>query len=471
MIKTINVDIAVLGSGPGGYTAAFRAADMGYNVVMIEKYDNIGGVCLNVGCIPSKSLLHTAKLIDEFNEYEKYGLEASNLSFNKEKIINSKDKIVSQLTSGLKHLAKLRKVEIIHGYGYFKSEHLIEVKLTDTTILNINFKFCIIAVGSSAVKLPFIPKHPKILNSTTALNIPHIPNKLLVIGGGIIGLEMATIYRALGSKVDIIELNAQLMPGFDKDISNIYKNWILKKGYNVYLESKVQAVSIINDEFYVNCKNINTSEIVERQYDTLLVAVGRVPNGKTINAENAGIVVTDNGFITVDKQLRTNIPHIFAIGDVIGQPMLAHKAVKEGTTVIDIISGKNYYFEPKCIPSVAYTDPEIAQVGLTELQAKTLGINYGIGSFPWAANGRSLSIGRSEGLTKILIDKSTNKIIGCSIIGTNAGELITELTLAIEMSCDIKDLSLIIHPHPTLSETIGIAAEVFEGTATDILNK
>lgn len=464
---TIQTEVAVLGSGPGGYTAAFRAADLGKKVVLIERYDNIGGVCLNVGCIPSKALLHSAKVIEEAVEMSEHGVQFSKPKIDAKKLRDWKDSVVKKLTGGLKMLAKQRKVEIIQGIGKFTSDKTIEVTKEDGSKETVEFQNAIIAAGSRPVKLPFLPDDPRIIDSTGALELEEVDGKMLVIGGGIIGLEMATVYHALGTEITVVELMDQVIPGADSDIvAPLYKR--IKARYkNIYLKTKVTKVEAKKDGLYVTFEGENAPAKPEK-FDRILCAVGRVPNGKDINADKAGVDVDQRGFITVDKQMRTNVPHIFAIGDIAGNPMLAHKAIPEGRVAAEVIAGLKHYFDPKCIPSVAYTDPEVAWTGLTETEAKAKGIKYGKGVFPWAASGRSLSIGRSEGLTKLIIDEATHRILGAGIVGPNAGELIAEVGLAIEMGCDVEDLSLTIHPHPTLSETVAMAAEVFEGTITDL---
>ena len=463
-VQNIKTEVVVLGSGPGGYSAAFRAADLGKKVVLVECYNSIGGVCLNVGCIPSKALLHVAKVINEARHLQKDGLISfDNLTFNKDKILGYKDKIVSQLTGGLKGLAKQRKVEIVHGYGKFAGPNKIVVETKDG-IKSIAFDNAIIAVGSSSIKLPFIPEDPRIIDSTGALEMKEVPKKMLVIGGGIIGLEMAQVYSELGSKITVVEFTDQLMGAADKDIVKPYEQ-MMSKRYDIRLETKVTKVEAKKDGLYVSMEGKKAAK--NERFDRILLGVGRTPNGKLIDAEKAGINVDERGFIHVDNQLKTNVPHIFAIGDVVGQPMLAHKAVPEGRIAAEVIFGMKHYFEPKCIPAVAYTDPEVSWVGVTEKEAKEKGIKYEKGVFSWAASGRSLCIGRNEGMTKILYDEN-QVIIGAGIVGPNAGELIAEAALAIEMGCDAEDISLTIHPHPTLSETLMMATEVYEGTATDI---
>lgn len=464
---TKQTEVVVLGSGPGGYTAAFRAADLGKKVILIERYSNIGGVCLNVGCIPSKALLHAAKVMDEAEEMSEHGIQFGKPKVDAKKLLNWKNNVVTKLTGGLKMLAKQRKVDIQQGVGKFISDKQIEVTKEDGSKEVVEFQNAIIAAGSRPVKLPFLPEDPRIIDSTGALELEEVSGKMLVIGGGIIGLEMATVYHALGSEITVVELMDQVIPGADSDIvAPLYKR--IKSRYkNIYLKTKVTKVEAKKDGLYVTFEGENAPAKPEK-FDRILCAVGRVPNGKDIGAENAGVEVDARGFIPTDKQMRTNVPHIFAIGDVAGNPMLAHKAIPEGRVAAEVIAGLKHFFDPKCIPSVAYTDPEVAWTGLTENEAKAKGIKYGKGVFPWAASGRSLSIGRSEGLTKLIIDESTHRVLGAGIVGPNAGELIAEVSLAIEMGSDVEDISLTIHPHPTLSETVAMAAEVFEGTITDL---
>lgn len=465
---TIKTELVVLGSGPGGYTAAFRAADLGKKVVMIERYDVIGGVCLNVGCIPSKALLHAAKVIDEAHEMSAFGIEFSEPKIDSKKLRDWKASVVSKLTNGLKMLCKARKVEVVTGVGKFISDHAIEVTKKDGSKETVEFEQAIIAVGSRPVKLPFLPDDPRIMDSTGALELEKIDGNMLVIGGGIIGLEMATVYDALGATITIVELMDQLIPGADADIVNPLYKRIKARYKDIYLKTKVTKVEAKKDGLYVTFEGENAPKEPQK-YDRILSAVGRVSNGKDIDCDKAGVQVDERGFIKVNNQLRTNVQNIFAIGDVIGNPMLAHKAMPEGRVAAEVVAGLKHYFDPKCIASVAYTDPEIAWVGVTENEAKAKGIKYSKGLYPWAASGRSLSINRNEGQTKILVDDNTHRIIGAGIVGTNAGELIAELALAIEMGCDVEDVALTIHPHPTLSETVALAAEVYEGTVTDIL--
>ena len=463
----LETEVVVLGSGPGGYTAAFRAADLGKKVVLIERYANIGGVCLNVGCIPSKALLHTAEIINEAQEFAKHGVKFGTPEIDINAIREHKDSIIGKLTTGLKGLAKQRKVQILQGYGRFSSANTIEVEMADGSKQTVKFANCIIAAGSSVTKLPFIPWHdPRVMDSTDALNLPEIPKRMLVVGGGIIGLEMATVYNALGASITVVELSPGLIPGADRDIVKPLHNRIKGLYENIYLNTKVTAIEP-TDEGLV-CRFEGKDAPAHDTFDRVLVAIGRSPNGKLIDAAKAGVFVDSYGFIPVDKQMRTNVPHIFAIGDIVGQPMLAHKATHEGKVAAEVIAGHKAYFDAKTIPSVAYTDPEIAWMGKTEEQCKAEGIAYSKGVFPWAASGRALSLDRSEGMTKVLFDKENGQIIGAGIVGVKAGELIAEAVLALEMGADAHDIGLTIHPHPTLSETLNFAAEVAEGTCTDI---
>ncbi len=464
-MSDLKAEVVVLGSGPGGYSAAFRAADLGKKVILIERYSEIGGVCLNVGCIPSKALLHVAKVINEARHLQKDGLvDFGEIKFNKDKIVGYKSGIIKKLTTGLKGMAKMRKVDIVEGYGKFTSPNEIAVETKDG-VKTVGFDNCIIAAGSESIKLPFIPEDPRIIDSTGALEMEEVPENMLVIGGGIIGLEMAQVYSELGSKITVVEFMDQLMGAADKDIVKPYEKMMAKK-YDIRLKTKVTAVEAKKDGLYVSMEGEKGNDKPEK-FDRILMAVGRTPNGKKLDAEKAGVKVDERGFINVNNQQKTNVPHIYAIGDVVGQPMLAHKAVPEGRLAAEVISGQKHFFEPKCIPSVAYTDPEVAWTGLTEKEAKEKGIKYEKGVFPWAASGRALSIGRDEGMTKVLFDEN-HIIIGAGIVGPNAGELIAEACLAIEMGCDAEDISLTIHPHPTLSETLFMATEVYEGTATDL---
>ena len=462
----MHAEVVVLGSGPGGYTAAFRAADLGKSVILIEKFSNIGGVCLNVGCIPSKALLHTAQIINEAEEIGAHGVVFGKPKIDIKKIVEYKDGIINQLTGGLAGLAKQRKVKIVHGYGKFTSPKTIDVAGEDGTT-TISFDDVIIAAGSSVMKIPGFPyDDERLMDSTGALELKEVPKRLLVIGGGIIGLEMATVYDALGSKVSIVELSPGLIPGCDRDLVRPLERRVKKRYENIWLNAKVTDIKALKSGLKVSFEGKNVPET--DTFDRVLLAVGRTPNGKLIDAEKAGVQVDERGFIAVDKQQKTNAANIYAIGDIVGQPMLAHKATHEAKTAAEVISGMKSYFDAKTIPSVAYTDPEISWMGVTEEQAKAQGIEYTKGAFPWAASGRSLSIGRNEGLTKVLFDKNTHKIIGAGIVGTNAGELIAEAVLALEMGADIEDIALTVHPHPTLSETLNFASEMAEGTCTDL---
>ncbi len=463
MSETKKAQVVVLGSGPGGYSAAFRAADLGLQVILIERYENIGGVCLNVGCIPSKALLHVAKVIEEVKALGEHGVEFGAPKINIDKIRTHKNDIIGKLTGGLKAMAKQRKVEIVTGVGKFTGANEITV---DGKVV-IQFEHAIIAAGSEPVKLPFLPEDPRIVDSTGALELKVTKGRMLVLGGGIIGLEMATVYKSLGMQINIVEMMDSLMAGFDADVVKVYQNYVKKSYENIWLSTKVTKVEAKKDGIYVTMTGDNAPKQPER-FDLVLSAVGRTPNGKLIDAEKAGVNVDARGFIAVDKQQRTNVPHIFAIGDIVGQPMLAHKAVPEGRTAAEVIAGKKHFFDPRTIPAVAYTDPEVAWTGMMEKEAKEKGINYEIAKFPWAASGRALANDRAEGVTKVIYDKDSHRLLGCAIIGTGAGDLISEATLAIEMGCDAEDIALTIHPHPTLSETIMMATEMFEGTITDL---
>jgi dihydrolipoamide dehydrogenase len=463
----VHAECLVLGSGPGGYTAAFRAADLGLQTVLVERSPKLGGVCLNVGCIPSKALLHAAKVIAETKEMSEFGLAFGPPQVDVDKLRGWKDKVVGRLTGGLAGLAKQRKVTVVEGYGRFTSMNMLTVEGSDGSTKTVSFEQAIIAAGSEPMTLPFIPHDdPRVLDSTSALEVQGVPERLLTLGGGIIGLEMATVYHELGSKVTIVELMDQLIPGADKDIVNPLFKRISKLYENIYLNTKVTNVEARPEGLVVSFEGSKAP--AQDTFDKILVAVGRKPNGRLIGAENAGVLVDDRGFINVDKQQRTNVPHIFAIGDIVGQPMLAHKAVHEGKVAAEVAAGKESYFDARVIPSVAYTDPEVAWVGVTENEAKAAGIKYGKGAFPWAASGRSLSLGRDEGMTKLLFDETNERVIGCGIVGPSAGDLISEVALAIEMGADAADIGLTVHPHPTLSETVGMSAEAFEGTITDL---
>jgi dihydrolipoamide dehydrogenase len=466
MSENIKTEVVVLGSGPGGYSAAFRAADLGKKVVLVETISTLGGVCLNVGCIPSKALLHAAKVIDETAEMQAHGIDFGAPKIDTKKLVDWKNSVINKLTGGLAMMAKQRKVDVVNGYGKFVSSHELAVK-TDKGEMIITFDNAIVAVGSTPVKLPFLPNDPRIVDSTGALELPVTKGRMLVLGGGIIGLEMATVYNALGMSINVVEMADSLMAGFDKDIVNIYQKFVAKRYENIWLSTKVTGVEAKKEGIYVTMQMSDGTNKTEK-FDLVLSAVGRIPNGKLIDANKAGVNVDERGFIKVDNQMRTNVTHIFAIGDVVGQPMLAHKAVPEGRVAAEVIAGQKHFFEPKTIPSVAYTDPEVAWTGIQEKEAKEQGINYEVAKFPWAASGRAISVNRTEGMTKLIFNKDNHGIIGGAIIGPNAGELISEITLAIEMGCDAEDISLTIHPHPTLSESIMMATEIFEGTITDL---
>ncbi|HEV2920022.1 MAG TPA: dihydrolipoyl dehydrogenase [Actinomycetota bacterium] len=463
----VQADVLVLGAGPGGYSAAFRAADLGKAVVLVDRSPILGGVCLNVGCIPSKALLHAARVIAETKEMAEHGLAFGEPAVDLDKLREWKDSVVKRLTGGLAGLARQRKVKVVTGLGAFASPNHLEVTADDGSRTMVGFEQAIIACGSEPVTLPFIPHDDeRVVDSTGALELASVPERLLVVGGGIIGLEMATVYSELGSRVSIVELLDQLIPGADKDLVNPLFKRISKRYDAIHLTTKVTKVDATADGLVVHFEGAKAPETAT--FDQVLVAVGRRPNGRSIGAERAGVAVDERGFIGVDKQQRTNVPHIFAIGDVVGQPMLAHKAVHEGHVAAEVAAGKPSYFDVRGIPSVAYTDPEVAWVGVTETEAKEAGVKYGKGNFPWAASGRSLSLGRDEGMTKLLFDEATHRLIGAAAVGPNAGELIAETALAVEMGADAADVALTVHPHPTLSETVGMAAEAFEGTITDL---
>ncbi|KPW05368.1 dihydrolipoyl dehydrogenase [Pseudoalteromonas sp. P1-11] len=468
MSNELKTQVVVLGGGPGGYSAAFRAADLGLEVTLVESRETLGGVCLNVGCIPSKALLHVAKVIDDAAEMSSHGVTFGAPQIDLDKIRSWKESVVGQLTGGLDGMAKMRKVKVVNGYGKFTGSNTLDVEGADGTT-TITFDNAIIAAGSKPVSLPFIPEDDRVIDSTGALELKDIPEKLLVLGGGIIGLEMGTVYRALGSDIDVVEFADQLVPAADKDIIKIYQKYVNKK-FNVMLSTKVVGVEAKDDGLYVSFEGKNAPADAVR-YDKVLVAVGRTPNGKLLDADKAGVNVDERGFINVDKQLRTNVNHIFAIGDLVGQPMLAHKAVHEGHVAAEVISGQKHFFDPKCIPSIAYTDPEIAWVGVTEKEAKEQGLSIETAVFPWAASGRAIASARTEGQTKLIFDKDSGRIIGGAMVGINAGEMLGEIGLGIEMGADGEDIALTIHAHPTLNESIGLAAEVFEGSITDLPNK
>ncbi|CDH18204.1 dihydrolipoamide dehydrogenase,FAD/NAD(P)-binding, component of the 2-oxoglutarate dehydrogenase and the pyruvate dehydrogenase complexes [Xenorhabdus bovienii str. kraussei Quebec] len=468
MSTEIKAQVVVLGAGPAGYSAAFRCADLGLDTVLVERYSTLGGVCLNVGCIPSKALLHVAKVIEEAKALAQHGIVFGEPQTDIDKIRLWKEKVISQLTGGLGGMAKGRKVNVVNGIGKFTGANTLVVE-GENGATTINFDNAIIAAGSRPIQLPFIPhEDPRVWDSTDALELKTVPGRLLVMGGGIIGLEMGTVYHALGSQIDVVEMFDQVIPAADKDIVKVFTKRISKK-FNLMLETKVTAVEAKEDGIYVTMEGKKAPAEPQR-YDAVLVAIGRVPNGKSLDAGKAGVEVDERGFIHVDKQMRTNVPHIFAIGDIVGQPMLAHKGVHEGHVAAEVISGKKHYFDPKVIPSIAYTEPEVAWVGLTEKEAKEKGISYETATFPWAASGRAIASDCSEGMTKLIFDKESNRIIGGAIVGTNGGELLGEIGLAIEMGCDAEDIALTIHAHPTLYESIGMAAEMYEGSITDLPN-
>jgi dihydrolipoamide dehydrogenase len=468
-------DVAVLGSGPGGYSAAFRAADLGLNTVIVERYPTLGGVCLNVGCIPSKALLHVAAVMDEVAHFGELGVTFGKPLVDLDKLRAHKDKVVGRLVGGVGSMAKARKVTVVRGYGHFLDPHHLEVELTtgagqDKTGEKkvVRFEKAIIAAGSMAVRLPFIPDDPRIVDSTGALELASVPKRMLVIGGGIIGLEMASVYSTLGARIEVVEMLDGLMTGADRDLVAVWQKYNARRFDKVMVRTKTVAVEARKEGILVGFDG-EQAPAEPQLYDLVLVSVGRSPNGKKIGAERAGVAVGERGFIPVDQQMRTNVPHIFAIGDIVGQPMLAHKAVHEGHVAAEAAAGKKSFFDARVIPSVAYTDPEVAWVGTTEDEAKKQGIKYGVGKFPWTASGRALANGRSEGFTKLIFDEAHHRIIGGGIVGTGAGDLIGELALAIEMGADAVDIGSTIHPHPTLGESIGMAAEVYEGVCTDVL--
>jgi len=467
--EILHAEVLVLGGGPGGYSAAFRAADLGKKVVLIERYPVLGGVCLNVGCIPSKALLHSAHIIHEAEELGQHGVSFNKPALDIDKIRTWKESVTKTLNDGLAGLVKQRKVKLIHGVGQFSSSETVTVA-TETGSITVRFDQAIIAAGSQPTKIPVFPNDdPRLWDSTGALALKQIPNKLLIVGGGIIGLEMATVYHAFGSQISVVELMDQIIPGCDKDLITPLFRRIKKQYQNIWLETRVTSIESHPEGMKVFFEGKGAPE--SEMFDAVLVAVGRRPNGKLIAAEQAGIHVDEQGFIPVDKQQRTNVSNIFAIGDITGNPMLAHKAVHEGKVAAEVAAGMKAAFDALTIPSVAYTDPEVAWMGLTENMAKQQGLDYEKGVFPWAASGRSLSMGRKEGITKILSDKQTGRILGAGMVGPNAGELIAEAVLALEMGSDMEDISLSIHPHPTLSETFAFAAEMITGTITDLYVK
>jgi dihydrolipoamide dehydrogenase len=470
----VECEMVVLGSGPGGYSAAFRAADLGMKTVIVERFSTLGGVCLNVGCIPSKALLHIAAVMDETKLLADHGIAFGTPNVDLAKLRAWKNKVVGKLTGGLTGMAKARKVDFVRGIGQFLDPHHLEVELTDGpgkaktgAKKVVKFAHAIIAAGSEVVRLPFIPDDPRVLDSTGALELPSIPKRMLVIGGGIIGLEMGTVYSTLGTRLDVVEMLDGLMPGADRDLVRVWEKFNKPRFDRVMVSTKTTAVAAKPDGLWVSFEGANAPK-EPLPYDAVLMSVGRAPNGKRIAADKAGIAVTDRGYIPVDGQMRTNVPHIFAIGDIVGQPMLAHKATHEGHVAAEAAAGQKSFFDARVIPSVAYTDPEIAWVGVTEDEAKANGIKVEKAIFPWAASGRAIANGRDEGHTKLLFDAETHRIVGGGIVGTHAGDLISELALAIEMGADAVDIGRTIHPHPTLSESIGLGAEAFEGVCTDL---
>ncbi|WP_072393127.1 dihydrolipoyl dehydrogenase [Hyphomicrobium sp. CS1GBMeth3] len=465
--ETIKCDVAVLGSGPGGYSAAFRAADLGLKTALIERDATLGGVCLNVGCIPSKALLHVAALISEAQAFGAHGVQFAAPKIDLAKLRAHKDAVVDKLTNGLLAMAKARKVTVVRGTGSFRDSNTIEVALAAGGLGRVQFTNAIIAAGSEAVSLPFLPEDPRIVDSTGALTLPQIPKRMLVIGGGIIGLEMATVYAALGSRIDVVETLDVLMAGADRDLVRVWQKHNAARFGRILLKTKVAGANAKRDAIHVRFEGGNAPS-ESQPYDLVLVAVGRSPNGKRIGAEQAGVTVDANGFIPTDRQMRTNVSHIFAIGDISRPPMLAHKAVHEGHVAAEAAAGRSSYFDARVIPSVAYTDPEIAWVGRTEDELKAEGAAYEKAVFPWAASGRAIAMARDEGFTKLLFEPESHRVIGGGIVGAHAGDLISEVALGIEMGADAVDIGKTIHPHPTLSESIGMAAEVLEGTATDL---
>lgn len=467
----LHAEVVVLGSGPGGYTAAFRAADLGKKVVLVERYATLGGVCLNVGCIPSKALLHTAKVITEAEETRQHGVNFGAPNIDLEQLRHWKaNDVVGKLTGGLAAMAKQRGVTVVQGVGKFSHPHQLVVTAADGATTSIGFENAIIAAGSQAIKMPGAPEDERIMDSTGALALADVPKRMLIIGGGIIGLEMGTVYDALGTQVSVVEFMDGLIQGCDRDLVRPLQKRMEKRFESIMLSTKVTKLEAKKDGIHVSFEG-EAAPAEPQRYDRVLVSIGRRPNGKNIGAENAGVAVDERGFIAVDKQMRTNVPHIFAIGDIVGQPMLAHKATHEAKVAAEVIAGHKVEFQAMVIPSVAYTDPEVAWVGMTEIEAKAQGLEIGKASFPWAASGRALSIARTEGATKLIFDKTTHRVIGAGIVGTNAGELLAEAVLAIEMGADAHDLGLTIHAHPTLSETLCFAAEMKEGSITDLYIK
>ena len=462
----ISCDTVVIGAGPGGYSAAFRSADLGMDTVLVERYATLGGVCLNVGCIPSKALLHTSRVVDDAMSFAEHGIEFAPPKIDLARLRDSKSQVVGKLTGGLAAMARARKVQVLHGLGQFVGPNHLVVESKEGRKV-VAFKNAIIAVGSQAAKLPFLPQDPRIVDSTGALELRSQPKRLLIIGGGIIGLEMGTVYSTLGARLDVVEMLDALMTGADRDLVAAWQKFNAKRFDNIWLKTKTTKVEARADGLYASFEGEKAPAEPQR-YDMILVSVGRSPNGKNIGADKAGVEVTDRGFINVDSQMRSNVPHIFAIGDVAGNPMLAHKAVHEGHVAAEAAAGQKSHFDARVIPSVAYTDPEIAWVGVTEDEAKKQGLKIGVGKFPWAASGRAIANHRTEGFTKLIFDQETHRIIGGGIVGTGAGDLISEIALAIEMGADAVDIGKTIHPHPTLGESVGMAAELFEGVCTDL---
>jgi dihydrolipoamide dehydrogenase len=463
----LSVQVLVLGAGPGGYSAAFRAADLGLQTALVERYDSLGGVCLNVGCIPSKALLHVAAVMDETRHFADLGVTYAEPTIDLDKLRTHKDKVIGKLTGGLAGMAKARKVQVLHGVGTFIDAHHLRVSLNSGQAQVIRFEQAIIAAGSQAVKLPFLPEDPRVVTSTGALELRQRPQRMLVIGGGIIGLEMATVYSTLGARVDVVEMMDGLMMGADRDLVKVWQKYNQHRFDNIWLGTKTVGAEAKEDGVYVKFEGGDAPPEPQR-YDLVLQAVGRRPNGKALGADLAGVLVDERGFIPVDQQMRTNQHHIFAIGDLVGQPMLAHKAVHEGHVAAEAAAGQKSFFDARVIPSVAYTDPEVAWVGVTEEEAKAKGMKIEKAVFPWAASGRAIANGRDEGFTKILVDAETHQVVGGAIVGTHAGDMIGEFALAIEMGCDPTDIAKTIHPHPTLGESLGMVAEVFEGACTDL---
>lgn len=469
MTNEISTQVVVIGAGPAGYSAAFRAADLGKSVVLIEKHSALGGVCLNVGCIPSKALLHVAKVTNEAKELHESGVTFAEPQIDIDKIRAHKDGVISKLTTGLAGMAKARKVTVIHGWAQFKDSHTVTVDGNDGVQSVVKFENAIIACGSTPVTLPFIPhEDPRVWDSTDALALTEFPKRLAVIGGGIIGCEMGTVYATFGSNVTIIEPAPHVIPGADSDLIKVLTTALKGHGITIHDNTSVKAVEAKEDGVYITTEGNYTAT---EAYDAVIVAVGRRPNGKTLNAEAAGVNVDERGFIRVDKQMRTNVEHIFAIGDVVGQPMLAHKGVHEAHVAAEVLAGKKHYFDPRVIPSISYTEPEVAWVGKTEKQCKEEGLNYEVAVFPWAASGRALASNVANGMTKLIFNKDNNQVLGCGIVGANAGELLGEVALAIELGAEAEDIALTIHAHPTVYETIGLAAEVYCGSVTDLPNK